>query len=87
MGMVKTATNSQILPSSRKAFMSVDECWFWTYVTDAPGSVHDCHIGRVLDDGYIEVLGSLKERCEVCEELEQGKVLVGSTERRRRSEE
>lgn len=39
----------------------MNEELFRTYVTDELGSMQDCYIGYVLDDGYVSVLGLATE--------------------------
>lgn len=37
---------------------------------DSLGSVNDCYVGQVLEDGHIEQLGILTEMYELWEEVE-----------------
>lgn len=37
-----TATRVSTLPLVKKTFIFVCEEWFWKYLADAFGSVHDC---------------------------------------------
>ena len=53
-----------------KTFISVDERWFRTYVTDAVGSVTDCYIAEVLNDGRIDNLGAPTKKYEADEDVE-----------------
>lgn len=39
-------------------------------MTDALGPVNDCYVGRVLDDGHLELLKEPTESYEVFEEKE-----------------
>lgn len=48
MGMSKSEIYT--LSSVGKAFRSVDQRWFRTYVTDKPGSVEDCYVGHGSDN-------------------------------------
>lgn len=70
MSMSRTATRVWTLPSVGKTFISVDERWFRTYVTDAVGSVTDCYIAEVLNDGQIDILGAPTKKYEADEDVE-----------------
>lgn len=67
MEVSRTATNVCTILSARKPFMSIDERWFWTNVTYAPGSVNYCYVGKVLDDKDNELVQIRTRRYEVCE--------------------
>lgn len=41
MGMTRSVANVWTLISVKRNFISVEEGWFWTYVTEAFGSVND----------------------------------------------
>lgn len=40
-----------------------------SYVTDAPGSVNDCNVAKVLHDGNIDLFGVPAEKFEVREKV------------------
>lgn len=54
--MSRTATIVWTLLSVKKTFTAVAEVWFRIHVTDVLGSVQDCYLGYVLDDGLTNVL-------------------------------
>lgn len=78
--MSRTTTNVWTITLNRETYISVDERSFWTCVTDGFLSVHDCYVGRVLDDGHTESLGVPTERYKDFEELDNDRVGVSSNE-------
>lgn len=83
MGMKITTANVWTLTSVRKAFISVEERWFQTYVSDEIGAVNDCYAGPVLDHGHVELLGELTESCNAYGEVVYGRIVLGSSELKR----
>lgn len=69
VGISRTATNVWKLPSVRNMFISVDQGWFETYMTEAFEYVNDCYAGQVIDDGHIALLVLLTETYEVCQKV------------------
>lgn len=65
-----TATSVCTPPSVRNTFISVDERWFRTYMTEALGSVEGCYVGQVLDNGEIKLLKSTERKHENREEVD-----------------
>lgn len=61
MGMERVATKVWTAPLLKKTFITVDERWFGTYVTDKLGAVSDCYIAQVLDDGEVHERGQATE--------------------------
>lgn len=57
VGMLRTATCVLTLLSVRTTLTQVVEWWVRTYVTNSLGSVNDCYVEQVSDDGHIERLG------------------------------
>lgn len=55
--MSMTATKVFTLPSMKNRFHLVNQDWFPKYVTNAPSSVHDCYIWRLLEDRLVILLG------------------------------
>lgn len=51
------ATKVMTLSSAKKKFISVEEEWFRSYVTDALRSVHGCYVRQILEDGSASLLG------------------------------
>lgn len=49
----------------------------WMYVTDAFGSLNSGYVGRVLNDGHIELLRNPIKRYESYEEVLYDRVVVG----------
>lgn len=68
--MFRTTTNAWKLSSVRKTYISVDERWLRTYVTDEPGSANDCYAEHVWDYGHVELPGVPTEKYKVFEEME-----------------
>lgn len=64
----RTASKPCTLPSIEKRFISVDEEWFWKYVADLLGSVHDCYVGFVLVNWHVSLLGVPIQSYEVYKE-------------------
>lgn len=56
-----TETSVWKLPSVQKTFISVDEGWFQTYVTDALESVTIRYVAQVSSDDHIVLLVVLTE--------------------------
>lgn len=75
MVLLRTATNVYTLLLVGKMLLSVGEIWFRMYITDTLWSVNGRYVGQFLYDGYIGVLGERTENYELCEEMEQGKVV------------
>lgn len=74
--MLRRATIVRILPSLRKTLLSVHERWSWTYVTVVLRSVNHSYVGKVLNDGQMELPGVLTKRFVGYEEVENGRGLV-----------
>lgn len=70
IGISRSATSKCTLSVVKRTIISVEERWFWTYVTDAHGSENDCCIGKILGDNHIDLLDEPAERYETNEELE-----------------
>lgn len=69
-GMSRSASDAWTLPSAKKAFIRVEERWFWTYVTSALGSLSNCYGRQGLEGGRINLLGVLTMRYKIYEELQ-----------------
>lgn len=54
--MVSTAIKVRTVLSLMKTFISINEEQFRKFVTDTTGSVHNCYVGRALNDGHIALL-------------------------------
>lgn len=65
-----TMTSVSTLPWVGKTFISVDERLLRKYARDALGSVDNCYVEPLLNNGLIELLRVRSERYEVCKEVE-----------------
>lgn len=52
-----------------ETFISVGNRWFQTYVTVELGSVNDCYVRQILDDGRIASLEVPTVTYKACEEV------------------
>lgn len=64
VGMSRSANKVRKLPSLKIMLISVEKRSFRIYVTDVPGAVNDCYIGRVLDIDHVDLLEESTKRYE-----------------------
>lgn len=55
-GMSSLVPNVSMLPFVNRKFISVEERWLQTYLTDALGSGNHGYVAKFLDDGHIDRL-------------------------------
>lgn len=60
------------LPLMKLSFISAEDKWYWTYVTDASPSLSNCNVGKLLSDGHNNKLRQRIGRCKTFEEVELG---------------
>lgn len=69
-GMSRSVTNVRILPSMKRAFISHEERWCRTYVTEVLAYVNNCYVRQTLSYGRINLLGNPTEKCKTYKEVE-----------------
>lgn len=76
-------TSMWTLPFVERTFISVEEMWFWTNVTDAHRSVKDCYVGRVIYNGHINRFEESSENNKTYVEVEYGWIVVAKHKSKR----
>lgn len=62
MEISRSSINALSLPFVKRTFLSVEERFFRTFVTEPLGSVNDCYEGQVIGDGHSDLLGAPTDR-------------------------
>lgn len=76
IGMSRRSSNVYTVLSVKETFLSVDEWWFQTHVTDALKSVSECYVGQVQNEGHIYLILVPTEKGEACGHVDQGRVAL-----------
>lgn len=82
MGMLRWESSVWALSFVKRAFMSVQEWLFCSCVTAVPGSVNECFVEQVLNEGHVQLLEKRTEEHEACGEVLEVCLVVGGYERK-----
>lgn len=85
--MTRIAISLRTVARVTKQFISVDEKWLWTFVTEMLGFVNNCYVRDALDDACIDVFGVPTEGHFASEVREYGSLLLSSNVRQRCAED